>query len=61
MGGIADYCGANVFEMTLNRTAVAACQAREDKNLCAVTLNAEGGLKPNFHLSLDNFYTGWHS
>ena len=57
MGGIADYCGANVFEMTLNRTAVAACQARADKNLCAVTLNAEGGLKPNFHLSLDNFYT----
>ena len=57
MGGIADYCGANVFEMTLNRTAVAACQARGDRNLCAVTLCAGGQLKPNFHLSLDNFYT----
>ena len=57
MGGIADYCGANVFEMTLNRTAVAACQARGDRNLCAVTLCAGGQLKPNFHLSLNNFYT----
>ncbi len=58
MGGIADYCGANVFEMTLNRTAVAACQAREDNNLCAVTLSAGDQLKPDFHLSLDNFYIG---
>lgn len=57
MGGIADYCGANVFEMTLNRTAIAACQAREDRNISAVTLNVGGELKPNFHLSLDNFYT----
>ena len=57
MGGIADYCGANVFEMTLNRTAVAACQARKDRNISAVTLSAGGQLKPNFHLSLDNFYT----
>ena len=57
MGGIADYCGANVFEMTLNRTAVAACQARRDRNLCAVTLGVGGQLKPNFHLSLNNFYT----
>ena len=38
MGGVADYCGANVFEMTLERTALAACQAREDKLLRAVTL-----------------------
>ena len=57
MGGIADYCGANVFEMTLNRTAIAACQAREDRNLCAVTLSTESQLTPNFHVSLDNFYT----
>ena len=57
MGGIADYCGANVFEMTLNRTAIAACQAREDRNLCAVTLRAGDQFKPNFHLSLDSFYT----
>ena len=57
MGGIADYCGANVFEMTLNRTAIAASQAREDRNLCAVTLRAGDQFKPNFHLSLDSFYT----
>ncbi len=57
MGGIADYCGANVFEMTLNRTAIAACQAREDGNLCAVTLSTESQLTPNFHVSLDNFYS----
>ena len=56
MGGIADYCGANVFEMTLNRTAIAACQPREDRNLCAITLSTESQLKPNFHVSLDNFY-----
>ena len=57
MGGIADYCGANVFEMTLNRTAIAASQAREDRNLCAITLRAGDQFKPNFHLSLDSFYT----
>ena len=57
MGGVADYCGANVFEMTLDRTAIAACQAREDRNLCAITLRAGSQFKPNFHLSIDNFYT----
>ena len=57
MGGVADYCGANVFEMTLDRTAIAACQAREDRNICAITLRAGNQFKPNFHLSLDNFYT----
>lgn len=57
MGGVADYCGANVFEMTLDRTAIAACQAREDRNLCAITLRAGSQFKPNFHLSLDSFYT----
>ena len=57
MGGIADYCGANVFEMTLNRTAIAVCQAREDRNLCAITLRAGDQFRSNFHLSLDSFYT----
>ncbi len=57
MGGVADYCGANVFEMTLDRTAIAACQAREDRNLCAMTLRTGSQFKPNFHLSLDDFYT----
>ena len=32
MGGIADYCGANVFQMTLNRAAAAAIQPRTIKN-----------------------------
>ena len=57
MGGVADYCGANVFEMTLDRTAIAACQAREDRNLCAITLRAGSQFKPNFHFPLDSFYT----
>ena len=57
MGGVADYCGANVFEMTLDRTAIAACQAREDRNLCTITLRAGSQFKPNFHFSLDSFYT----
>lgn len=57
MGGIADYCGATVFEMTLNRTAVVACQAREDKKICAVTLGVATQLKPGFQVSLDDFYT----
>ena len=57
MGGVADYCGANVFEMTLDRAAIAACQARDDRNLCAITVRAGSQFKPNFHLSLDNFYT----
>ena len=56
MGGIADYCGANVFEMTLNRIAIAACQARADRNLCAITLQVERSFASNFHLSLDSFY-----
>ena len=56
MGGIADYCGANVFEMTLNRTAIAACQARADRNLCAITLSRESQLEPNFQVPLDDFY-----
>lgn len=56
MGGIADYCGSNVFEMTLNRAAVAACQAREDRNVYALTLQADSRLKPSFQMSLDDFY-----
>ena len=56
MGGIADYCGSNVFEMTLNRATVAACQARKDRNLCALTLQADSHLKPSFQISLDDFY-----
>ncbi len=56
MGGIADYCGSNVFEMTLNRAAVAACQGREDRNLYALTLQINTQLKPSFQMSLDDLY-----
>lgn len=56
MGGIADYCGSNVFEMTLNRAAAVACQAREDNNLYALTLQTDTQLKPSFQISLDDFY-----
>ncbi len=56
MGGIADYCGSHVFQMPLNRGAVAACQAREDKKLYALTLEEENTLKPNVEISLNDFY-----
>ena len=57
MGGIADYCGSHVFEMTLNKAAVAACQAREDNDLYAWTVHTMPGLKSNLRMSLDDLYT----
>ena len=57
MGGIADYSGSNVFEMTLNRAAVVACQSREDNNLRALTIQQVGVLRPYFQITLDDFYT----
>ena len=57
MGGIADYSGSNVFEMTLNRAAVVACQTREDRILRALTIKHEGELRPYFQITLDDFYT----
>ncbi len=56
MGGISDYCGSNVFEKTLNRAAVAAIQARHDRNLNALTLQEDSILKRSFQMSLDDFY-----
>ncbi len=53
MGGIADYCGANVFEMTLSRTATVISQAREDRNIRAVTL----GIGSQFFLQTPHFET----
>lgn len=58
MGGSADYCGANVLETTIERAAVAACQARRDRLLKALTYATEGGNHPSgFQISLDDFYT----
>lgn len=56
MGGIADYCGSHVFEMPLNRAVVAACQAREDNILSAITLQIDSQIKQNVKISLDDFY-----
>ena len=56
MGGIADYCGANVFQMTLNRAAVAAIQPRKDNKLVALTIQDEKLLEPCIQMSLDDFY-----
>ncbi|MYB63328.1 hypothetical protein F4X73_01445 [Candidatus Poribacteria bacterium] len=56
MGGIADYCGANVFQMTLNRAAIAAIQPRNDKKLLALTIQDEKLLVPSVQMSLDDFY-----
>ena len=56
MGGIADYSGSHVFEMPLNRAAVAACQAREDNVLSAITLLSDSQIKQQVKFSLDDFY-----
>lgn len=56
MGGIADYCGSIVFEMPLDRAAAAACQARSDNNIYALTLQLNTQLKPSFQMVLDDFY-----
>jgi galactokinase len=56
MGGIADYCGANVFEMPLEHAAVAGCQARSDQQLRALSVGTEGASLPGVQVSLDDFY-----
>ena len=57
MGGIADYCGANVFELTLEQGTVAGCQARSDRQLRALSIGSRGSLLPGVRISLDDFYT----
>ena len=58
MGGSADYCGANILEATIERAAVAACQARKDRLLKALAYDTEGNNYPSgFQISLDDFYT----
>ncbi len=56
MGGIADYCGSYTFEMPLNRAVVAACQAREDNILSAITLQIDSQIKQHVRMSLNDFY-----
>ena len=57
MGGIADYCGANVFELTLEPGIVAGCQARSDRQLRVLSIGSRGSLLPGVRISLDDFYT----
>lgn len=57
MGGIADYCGAVVFEATLSNAVVMGTQRRKDRFLQLLSLDAEKeGLKPGFCMSIDDFY-----
>ncbi|MBI1927363.1 hypothetical protein HYR99_24380 [Candidatus Poribacteria bacterium] len=57
MGGIADYCGANVFELTLGRAAIAGCQARNDRLLMALSFEIQReGNQPGIQISIDDFY-----
>ena len=58
MGGIAAHCGAHVFGLTLERSAVVGCQARQDRQLS--TLNFDAGLhgyQSALQISIDDFYT----
>lgn len=57
MGGIADYCGANVFELTLQPGIVAGCQARSDRQLRTLSIDRNDDLLPGMRISLDEFYT----
>jgi len=57
MGGIADYCGANVFEATLSNAVVMGSQARRDRLLQVLSIGVESeGMTPALNTSLDNFY-----
>lgn len=58
MGGIADYCGANVFQATIEPAVVAGCQARKDRLLKSLTYVTErSNHYRSFQISLDDFYT----
>ena len=58
MGGIAAYCGADVFGLTLERSAVVGCQARQDRQLSALSFDAGlHGYQSALQISIDDFYT----
>ena len=49
MGGVADYCGANVFEMTLDRIAIARLSSqRRQKSLCNHAPSRDPNSSPTF-------------
>ena len=58
MGGIAAHCGANAFGLTLERSAVVGCQARQDRRLSALSFDAAiHGYQSALQISIDDFYT----
>ncbi len=58
MGGIAAHCGANVFGLTLERSAVVGCQAKQDRRLSALSFDAGlHGYQSALQISIDDFYT----
>jgi galactokinase len=55
MGGIADYTGSLVCEMTLDRAAAVASQVRSDRDVRVTSFNLlEQGLPGSFRISLDD-------
>jgi galactokinase len=59
MGGIADYCGSNVFEATLSNSLIMGSQLRNDRQFKVLSIGAERyGLKPSFSLSISDLYDG---
>ena len=58
MGGIGAHCGANVFGLTLERSVVVGCQARQDRRLSVLGLDAVAqGHQSARQISIDEFYT----
>ena len=58
MGGIAAHCGANVLGLTLERSVVVGCQARQDRRLSVLGLDAVAqGHQSARQMSIDDFYT----
>ncbi|MDE0301030.1 MAG: hypothetical protein OXN17_20555 [Candidatus Poribacteria bacterium] len=60
MGGIADYCGANVAALTLERGAVVGCQIRKDRQLGALSLGNQCTSLLGLRISVDDFYERGH-
>ena len=57
MGGIADYCGSNVFEATLSNALIIGSQLRNDRLLKVFSIGVEtDGLSSSFSLPIDAFY-----
>ena len=56
MGGIADYCGANVAALTLEHGAVVGCQVREGGQLRALSLGVDDHALLGLQISVDDFY-----